>query len=151
MSAGQVETRSRRAAAQKTRWETYADNKQAFTDVFGDPFAKPEAIPGQYQTYKGRGLIAAMRNNLDEGKGTRNLAAPSVMDFFCDVENILTRNLSPQEQAKFTETYFYEVDGVLTTKERNEIEQKLGSLFRARKISPVSRYFRTIRQPIRGR
>lgn len=126
-------------------------NRDAFVDVFGDPFNKPEPTPGQYQTFKGRGPIAAMTNNFDEGKATRNPAAPSILDFFCDVENILTRNLSPQEKAKFIETYFYEVDGALTTKERNEIEQKLGRLFRARKICPVTRYFRTIRKPITGR
>lgn len=130
-----------------TRSEIFAANKQAFNDVFGDPFAKPESLSGQYQLLKGRGYVAAMQYT-DESKATRNTARPTLMDFFCDVENVLTRNLSKEEHAKFIECFLYEVGGVLTDKERSDIEQRLGRLFRARKISPVSRYFKTIRQKI---
>jgi hypothetical protein len=129
-----------------TRSDMEAANRQAFVDVFGDPFAKPEEIVGQYQMLKSRGLIAAMRNNFDEGKATRNSATPSSLDFFIDVENIVERNLSESDQVLFQEAYLFENKNALTTKERSAIEQKLGRLFRARKISPVSRYFKTIRQ-----
>lgn len=131
-----------------SRSEIEAANRQAFIDVFGDPFAKPEPIPGQYQLLKSRGVVAAMKNNFDEGKATRNPARPSLMDFFCDVENLITRNLNSEHQGKFNEAYLYEVEGALTNKERYGIEQKVGRLLRARKISPVSRYFKTVRQVI---
>lgn len=130
----------------ETRREIYSANKRAFDDVIGDPFAKPEPIQGQYQILKSRGLIAAMKTNFDEGKATRNPATPRLMDFFCDVENVIARNLDSEQQAKFTEAYLYEDEDALTTAERSDIEQKLGRLFRARKISPVSRYFRAVRQ-----
>lgn len=137
MTAGKVNT---------TRSEIFAANKQAFDDVFGNPFAKPEPFTGQYQILKGRGQIAAMQYS-DEGRATRNPAKPNLMDFFCDVENIITRNLDSVEQAKFQATYIYESGpNQFTDKERSEVEQKLGRLLRARKISPVSRYFKTIRQ-----
>lgn len=88
-----------------------------------------------------------MKNNFDEGKATRNPATPNIIDFFCDVENIVSRNLDHAEQIKFAETYIYECGpNQFTDKERSDIEQKLGRLFRARKISPASRYFKTVRQ-----
>jgi hypothetical protein len=127
-----------------TRIEILAANQRAFEDVFGNPFAK-EPFTGHYQTLKGRGAIAAMKNNFDEGKGTRVPAAPNLMDFFCDVENLISRNLSPEEEVLFWETYLYEDSTQLTPKERSGIEQKLGKLLRARRISPVSRYFKVIR------
>lgn len=135
-----------------TRKELEAANKRAFDDVFGDPFAKPEPFTGQYQILKGRGAIAAMKNNFDEGKATRVPAAPNLMDFFCDVENIVSRNLDPVEQVKFEATYIFEAGpNQFTPKERVEIEQRVGRLLRARKISPVTRYFRVIRKSKYGK
>ena len=130
-----------------TRSELYEANRQAFVDVFGDPSVQPEPTIGHYQSLKGRGLVAAMKNNFDEGKATRNTAAPNIIDFFCDVESIVTRNLDKGEVEKFVDTYIYEAgEGGLTDKERSGIEQRLGRLLRARKISPVSRYFRAVRK-----
>lgn len=131
----------------RSRSELFVAYKRAFEDVFGDPLAKPESFSGQYQILKSRGQVAAMKNNFDEGKATRNPASPHIIDFFCDVENIVTRNLSADELERFTNTYIYELrDGGLTDQERSDIEQRLGRLFRARKISPVNRYFKTVRQ-----
>lgn len=127
-----------------TRSELVAANQRAFEDVFGNPFYK-EPFTGQYQTLKGRGAIAAMKNNFDEGKGTRVPAAPSLIDFFCDVENVVSRNLSPEQQERFYQTYGNEDASALTPKQRAVIEQTLGRIFRARKISPVSRYFKVVR------
>lgn len=131
-----------------TRSEMLAANKRAFDDVFGDPFAKPESFTGQYQIFKSRGAIAAMKNNFNEGKATCVPAAPNLIDFFCDVENIVSRNLDPIEQVAFEATYIFEEEGLnqFTPKERVEIEQRLGRLLRARSISPVVRYFKVVRQ-----
>lgn len=130
----------------ETKRERFVNNKWAFDDVFGDPFAVPEPTNGHYQTLKSRGAVAAMKNNFDEGKATRNPAAPNIMDFFCDVEKVVNDNLTPDEVRKFVNTYFYEKpDGEFNQKERTDVEQRLGRVLRAKKISPVRRYFTTIR------
>lgn len=129
-----------------TKHERFIDNKWAFDDIFGDPFATPEPMTGHYQTLKSRGAVAAMKNNFDEGKATRNPAAPNIMDFFCDVEKVVNSSLTPDEYQKFVNTYIYEnPDGGFTSKERTDVEQRLGRILRAKKISPVRRYFTTIR------
>lgn len=120
--------------------------KQAFAEVFGDPYAEPEQRVGQYQTYKGRGLIQAMKNNFDEGKATRNPASPNVVDFYCDVERVLETTLTLTELEKFQLVYFEEDLSALTPNERQAIEQRIGRKLRERGISPVRRYFNTIRR-----
>lgn len=124
-------------------------NKIAFEDVVGDPFAKPEPVDGQYFLLARRSTINVMDNNFDLGKGTRNAAQPSVVDFYCDVDRALIDSLSTHELELFRDTYVTEVrDDAFTPKERMQIEQKLGKLFRQRKLSPVSKYFKTIRQSV---
>lgn len=131
----------------ETGRERFAANKRAFDDVFGDPFAKPEPITGQYQALKSRGPVAAMKNNFDEGKSTRNPATPNIIDFFCDVERVAKRTLTAPEWDKFVDVYLYEDSEVgFTQKERSGIEQRLGRMFRANKISPISRYFTSTRR-----
>jgi hypothetical protein len=126
-------------------------NKIAFDDVIGDPYAKPEPIDGQYFTLRRRSTIGVMDNNFDLGKGTRNAAQPSAIDFFCDVERTCHEALTDDEKTKFLNTYILEAaDDVFTPKERMQIEQKLGKLFRQRKLSPVTKYFKTIRQSVRS-
>lgn len=130
----------------ETKHERFVDNKWAFDDVFGDPFTTPEPMSGHYQTLKSRGAVAAMKNNFDEGKATRNPAAPNIMDFFCDVEKVLSQHLTPDESVKFVHTYILEdQDQGFTQKERTDVEQRLGRVLRAKKISPVRRYFTSIR------
>lgn len=129
--------------------EQFLFNKIAFDDVIGDPFAKPEPIDGQYFTLSRRSTINVMDNNFDLGKGTRNAAQPSVIDFFCDVERTIGDALTSEEKTKFFEVYVLESrPDALTPKERMQIEQKLGKLFRNRKLSPVTKYFKTIRQSV---
>lgn len=123
-------------------------NRLAFVDVLGDPTATPEPIPGHYQTLKSRGLVAALQTNFDEGKGTRNPATPSLLDFFCDVELILNDLLSESERTKFHNTYILEEETQFTTQERKKIEDRLGRAFRSKGISPVRRYFKVLRRSI---
>lgn len=131
-----------------TKRDLFAANKRAFVDIFGDPFATPEPIPGHYQTLKGRGPVAAMKNNFDEGKATRNPASPNIIDFFCDVERIIDDTLTDGERVKFRDTYLYEETGRLTQDERTDIEQRLGRVLRAKAVSPVRRYFTVLRRSI---
>jgi len=129
--------------------EQFRYNKIAFEDVIGDPFAKPEAVPGQYFLMSRRSTIGVMDNNFDLGKGTRNAAQPSATDFFCDVEKTVEQALTPDELQKFYDTYVTEIrEDAFTPKERMQIEQKLGKLFRNRKLSPVTKYFKTLRQSV---
>lgn len=127
--------------------QSYAVAKQAFVDVFGDPYAQPEAIPGHYQTLKGRGPVQAMKNNFDEGKATRNPASPNVVDFYCDVERILEVTLTKDELDKFFLIYIVETDlSALDENARQSIEQRIGRTLRERGMSPVRRYFTSIRR-----
>jgi len=123
-----------------------AANRRAFVDIFGDPTALPEAIPGHYQNFKGRGPVAAMKNNFGEGKATRNPASPNIIDFFCDVDRVVGKTLTQDEQDKLLSRYIYEDDDHgLSQAEQNDIEQRLGKAFREAGISPVTRYFTAIR------
>ncbi len=136
-----------RSTKNVTRAEIFAANKRAFTDIFGDPFAWPEPVEGHYQNLKSRGVIAAMKNNFDEGRAARLPGAPTLLDFFCDVENIVSRNLEEDEQRKFNATYILESGtDQLSGEEKVDIEQRIGRILKARKISPTTYYFRAIRQ-----
>jgi hypothetical protein len=124
----------------------FAKNRNAFVDVFGDPFAQPEVIEGQYQNLKSRGL-RSMLGNVGEGKPSGNMANPSPVDFFCDVDKIVTNALCDEEYRRFMETYIYENKAAgLSATECTAIEQRLGKLFRNYGISPVVRYFMAFRK-----
>jgi hypothetical protein len=131
----------------RTKKNRFAENRRAFVDVFGDPKAQPESIAGQYQTLKSRGNMASALGNIGEGKTTKNLASPCIVDFFCDVDKVLKLELTDLEYRLFKETYIYEDEhGGFNDQERNAIEQRLGKLFRLRGISPVVRYFMAFRK-----
>lgn len=127
-----------------------AENKVSFDEVFGDPFSQPEPTVGHYETIKSRGIVQAMQNNFDEGVGTRNPACPSITDFVCDVERTLAMALSPVELVMFLDTYMYELKGKGTFNqgERSRIEQRVGKALRDNHISPVSKYFTSIRRNV---
>jgi hypothetical protein len=132
--------------SRETSRTLFAANKNAFDDIFGDPFAK-EPLTGHYQILKSRSSVEAMKNNFDEGKATRNTASPNIIDFFCDVDKVVADTLTEDEHHRFILTYILEVsDGGLTQKERMDIEQRLGRILRAKKISPVRRYFQVVRR-----
>ena len=130
--------------------ERWIDNKLAFDDVIGDPFAWPEPVIGQYRKLKSRSSVMAV-NNSQEGRGTDNPARPNVVDFFCDVEHAVISVLSPEELQKFVDTYISEsTETAFTPLERSRIEQRIGKVLRQRKLSPVSKYFTVIRMRIKN-
>lgn len=131
--------------------QEYSFNKIAFDDVLGDPFAKPEPIEGHYGSLQKRSSIRVANNQFDMGKATRNTAQPSITDFACDVERIISSFVIPALQQKFRETYITEeCDTHFTPAERAKLEQTVGKAFRRNKISPVSKYFTAVRQSIRS-
>lgn len=127
-----------------------AINRGAFQEIFGDPFAK-EPVLGHYQeSKKSTSTLVAAKMDFDSGHATNNPARPSITDFFCDVERIAQIALPDEASvAKFSDTYINETSTTAyTLKERHELEQYIGRLFIAYGISPVSRYFRTVRKSI---
>lgn len=133
--------------------EEFKFNKMAFDDVIGDPFAidregNIEPRMGNYLKLQRRSSIQVSKNEFDMGKATGNSAQPNVNDFLCDVDHIIMIAFAGDSEilVKFQETYILEsTDTAFTPKERSELEQKLGKLFRRHKLSPVSKYFTTIR------
>ncbi len=128
--------------------ERWMENKLAFDDIIGDPFAWPEPVIGQYHKLKSRSSVMAIKNS-DEGRATLNPARPNVIDFFCDVEHAIESVLSPEELYKFVDTYITEsTETAFTPQERSKIEQRVGKIFRQRKLAPVARYFTAMRMRI---
>jgi hypothetical protein len=137
--------------------ELAAQNKHAFDQVIGDPYAYPDPIDGQYMKLKSNTSIR-VQNLENESSGTGNAAKPSSLDFFIDVENAIRDGLEVWDRnsgsplpvkvlvALFYNTYFYECDKRFAPAERPSIEQHIGRILIARKISPPSKYFTTIRK-----
>jgi hypothetical protein len=138
--------------------ERLARNKRAFDEIFGDPFASPEPVEGYYHTLKTRSSIMAPLLDT-ESRTTANPCRPSSLDFLCDVEHVTCIGLSPPGKKgvpvvpdpelleRFTETYIHEsTTTAFSMEERSKLEQRLGQLFRAYRISPVARYFTTVRK-----
>ena len=130
------------------RADRFAENKAAFDDVIGDPYAFPEPIDGQYARYKQRSSIRVANNDFDSGHATPNVLRPSPLDFFCDVERAVEDALTEDEKTKFLQTYIWEEGKAFTQQERIDIEQRVGQVLRDRKISPVTLYFRVTRQSV---
>lgn len=128
--------------------EEFRENKIAFDDVIGDPTAIPEPIDGNYNTVRRRSSIKVAKNDFDESHGTANPARPNVIDFVCDVDNVVSAVISNEDLLqRFYNVFVYGDDPKeLSQKERTMLEQRMGRLFRKRKISPVTRYFTAIRK-----
>lgn len=144
--------------------ERVAANKRAFDEIIGDPFSK-EDIVGQYETLRSRGVVQAVDNAkvLEHGGSfsgkSANMAQPNVIDFICDVDQVVldgllkyskTDSVSPLLLGRFWATYFdphimLEADK-FNQNERAEIEQIIGQLLIARRISPAVKYFTAIRK-----
>jgi hypothetical protein len=137
--------------------ELAAKYKSAFDEIIGDPFAFPEPIPGMYEELKKKSAITIV----EPGKAGAtpspvNKAKPNHLDFFVDVEGSVQDGLlSYQLRTNYTfdellvlfdNTYWIEDGTVFTQKERAEIEQIIGRILSARKISPAGRYFISIRK-----
>lgn len=134
--------------------EAAKHNKEAFNDVFGDPFAinadrKREPLEGNLARLRARSNIRVANNEFDLGQTTRNTAAPSMTDFFCDVDRVVNKCFAddPSTLTKFTETYILEItETAFTPRERGRIEQKVGRMLRSHGICPVTKYFKPVRE-----
>jgi hypothetical protein len=122
----------------------FARNKAAFEDVLGNPFMKPESRQGHYQLFKTKSIIKAMVYS-DETNATKNNCQPSVLDFFCDVDNVVSRAMKTKTRLDlFIRTYITDEDASLfTPEEREGIEQQIGETLLELKISPITGYFQT--------
>ena len=135
-----------------TKSELAARNKQAFDEIIGDPYAYPEPLNGLYYTLKTKSSItAAVISEQGQSKSPVNKAKPSSVDFFVDVEAAVRDGLEAffgiNTLDAFVSTYITE-DGsqdAFSQNERAGVEQAIGRLFVARKISPVNRYFTTVK------
>jgi hypothetical protein len=133
-----------------------AKNKRAFDDVLGDPFAYPEQIDGHYMMLKSRSSLA-IADSEQKSKSPVNQARPNPIDFGCDVEAAVedglkvfidrekTYTLSDIKEV-FDNTYLLGTGDIFSQQERAKLEQDIGQILVSRGISPVSKYFTTIKQ-----
>ena len=139
-----------------TQRERRAANKRAFDEVIGDPYSM-EDLPGQYSILRNKDVIKAVDNsNIDMMTHTEvNPAVPNPIDFICDVESAIedgcrkyaTAHSLPAQyvMSDFYDSYIWQNYKALDQKQRAEIEQVIGQILIARKISPVVRYFTAIK------
>lgn len=147
--------------------ERAAKNKRAFDEVIGDPYAYPEPIEGHYSMLRCRSSLA-IGEPVRKTPSPVNQARPTALDFFCDVENAVVDGLEVFQRntqyivleyldvtfdyvvkvlkAQFDRTYFLETEIKFNQKERSELEQIIGEILVGRGISPVPKYFTTIKQ-----
>lgn len=130
--------------------QRFLRNKNAFEEIFGDPFTQPDGVMGQYEALKAKSSLIVALSTLEDNTATPNPARPNLIDFFCDVERIASIALKDEEmERKFFETYLSQTTKkAFTHDERIKLEQRIGQLLLAYGISPVSRYFRTVRKPL---
>ena len=127
-------------------------NREAFDEIMGDPLGADE-IDGYYNTMRHRSILSATRSNFGEGAATINAARPNAIDFVVDVEAVIMKVLGddPKLLHNFIQSYIMGTTetlqkSLLTQTERGYLEQRLGRLFLAHGISPVIRYFTTVRR-----
>lgn len=134
--------------------ELAAKYKAAFVEIIGDPFAKPEAISGMYEELKKKSAITIVEpGKAGAAPSPVNRAKPNHLDFFCDVESAVQDGLAAYKKGNFDDllirfdnTYWIESGVIFTQKERAEIEQIIGRILSARKISPARKYFIAVRK-----
>lgn len=122
-------------------------NKISFNDVIGNPYGK-EDVEGHYNRLKHRSILSATRSAFGEGEATIHPAKPTAIDLCLDVERVINKVLGddPELLTEFIKVYITgreeDIDNsTLTQQERSYLEQRLGRLFLAHGISPVSKYF----------
>lgn len=139
-----------------TKSERFRRNKQAFSEIVGDPY-QVDPIQGHYAELKASSGVKVVGVDVTAATGTVNLARPCLSDFFCDVESAVEDGLNrfgqdwrEPDQVKFIFTNTYMIESskyyVFNQQERAKLEQIIGNIFIARGISPVSKYFTTIRK-----
>jgi hypothetical protein len=132
-----------------TKAERARRNKEAFDQVIGDPY-QVEPVVGHYLALQSQSSIQVQ--DLDKPQaGSVNQARPNIMDFLIDVDAAVADGLDQigiQLGAKFNNTYRYEDDDKpkFTQDERAKLEQIIGRILIARSISPIGKYFQTIRK-----
>lgn len=112
-----------------------AKNRKAFDDVIT-----------HYETCKYKSLVKVMDTSKDNF-GTPNNAAPSVLDFICDVEQVIEAIVPKNLLQNFTQTYIMGYEE-LDQQQKNNFEQRIGRLFIVRCIWPVNKYFFALRKKI---
>jgi len=133
-----------------------AKNKRAFDEIVGDPFAFPEPIDGHYSTLKNRSSISIIEPER-QTQTTVNPAKPNPLDFFCDVESAIDDGLNTYDKhienigmdrlkLLFDNTYIFVNDDMFSQVARAKLEQIIGNILIRRGISPVHKYFTTIRK-----
>jgi hypothetical protein len=125
--------KKRYASATKTR-ERRALNHKAFTEVVD-----------AYITLKSRSTISAVDSSQEAG-GSVNLAKPSALDFFCDVDNQINIVVKEDMLQLFIGRFFIGDDLAMTLEQANYFEQRIGQLFVSRGIWPIQQYFKVMRQ-----
>lgn len=123
----------RYASATKTR-ERRALNHRAFTETID-----------AYITLKSRSTISAVDVSNESG-GAVNLAKPSALDFFCDIDNQIKIVVKDDMLPQFIERFIFGDELVMTLEQTNYFEQRIGQLFVSRGIWPTQKYFRVMRQ-----
>ena len=109
-------------------------NHKAFTDVID-----------AYITLKSRSTISAVDSSQEAG-GSANLAKPSALDFFCDVDNQINIVVKENMLQLFIERFIIGDESKLTLEQVNYFEQRIGQLFVSREIWPIQKYFKVMRQ-----
>lgn len=124
--------------------------------MIGDPFAYPEQIDGHYMMLKSRSSVMIGEPE-QRTKSPVNQARPNPIDFSVDVEAAVedglviyvnrekTYTLSDMKEL-FDNTYLLGTGDIFTQEERAKLEQDIGSILSSRGISPVQKYFTTIKQ-----
>lgn len=140
--------------------ELAAKYKSAFDEICGDPYSLHEPTIGQYESLKTRSSIAVMEPMAQSSPSPENRARPNHLDFFVDVESsVMDGLLAYQKNSQyefndlltlFDNTYWLETGDKFTQKERAEVEQHVGRILVARKISPITKYFTAIRKGSNG-
>lgn len=135
-----------------TKSERQARNKRAFDEVLGDPYSYTsdgsDTIQGHYSRLKNGSGVKVCTIDQQPG-GSANPARPTALDFFIDVDAAIADGLDEIGSKLgdlFINTYFFEIDPRFTQQERANVEQIIGRLLLKRSISPVSKYFTTIRK-----
>jgi hypothetical protein len=131
-------------------------NKRAFDEVIGDPYSI-EPIEGHYFALKHKSAkMTAWVDGQSASPATKNAAQPNHIDFFCDVDSIISEGLDIFQRSDFgrsknqllqlfDNTYWNEVEPIFDQHDRADLEQIIGRILRARKVSPVSLYFTTVK------
>lgn len=133
----------------------YAKRKGAFNEVIGDPYGYPEPIEGHYTLLKNKSSTAIVEPN-QKSPSPINQAKPNAIDFAVDVEAAVREGLVlfghtdirqiDHLLRMFYNTYITEIGEVFDQQERAQIEQTIGYIFLKNGISPVMRYFTTVKK-----